>query len=532
VADLCRKLAALHAAGPSGGHLVHRDVKPENVLVSPEGGLWLCDFGGSLLVEELKPVRLGIFGSPLWAPFDQMLPGLPEPNPTWDTYAACVMLFWWITGGRPQYQEDPSPMLTPSGRDAWDALRDLAAAEDAGERLAAMKRLLKAQEGARDVDLVDVRGHAAIQPADREAIARGVARLVDPARYGDEALELAARDLADIMARGLSPLSHPSPPNRYWRAAELAEEIEAIATRLHGAEAARKGARRQRSLEQRVKSLEGARRPSWVVPVAMVAAAGVLGAGALVMSLALDATADPVVEARPAPDLVRVPGGAFPVGDTFGVGEPDERPVKEVQLLPFRIGRTEVTNDAWRGCVEAGVCAAPAWWTAELPEYAGFGDAAQPVVGVTWDQAVTYCAWAGGRLPTEAEWEMAATWAPGAKTAADKRRWPWGEAAPDCSRANFGTCGLGSTARAGALTAGASAFGALDLVGNAWEWTSSEYTTTVRKGWKRVKVVEKVLRGGAHNSQEAYLRPTFRRHDAAETMSPLYSFRCAFSDGG
>ncbi|MFZ5476027.1 MAG: SUMF1/EgtB/PvdO family nonheme iron enzyme [Myxococcota bacterium] len=523
VSELCRKLALLHAAGPAGGSLVHRDVKPENVLVSPEGGLWLCDFGGSLKVEELRPVRLGLFGSPLWAPFDQMLPGLPEPNPTWDTYAACVMLFWWLTGGRPEYQEDPSPMLTARGREAWDALRAMAAAESAVDRLEAMKRLLQAQEGASAADLVDVRGHAAIQEGDRAAIAAGVARLADPLRFGQNALDHAARDLADVMARGLSPLSHPSPPNRYWRASELADEIDAVAERLRGAEAALRGVARNQSLERRVRSLEANRRPAWVLPA--VLGGGALVAGAGVLAVVIAATRAPPGPAEPS-DTVAVAAATFPLGDTFGDGDDDERPVKDVPIAAYRIGRTEVTNAQWRACVEAGVCPALAQ---EGPDYVGLDRDGQPVVGATWSEAGTYCAWAGGRLPSEAEWEMAATWSPEAKTAADKRRWPWGSDGPTCELANFGTCERGVTMLAGSLPKGASAYGALDMVGNAWEWTAGSYRVVRRNGFRRVEVEEKVLRGGAYNSKVAYVRPTFRRHDDPGTRSPLYSFRCVFS---
>ncbi|MDP2311441.1 MAG: SUMF1/EgtB/PvdO family nonheme iron enzyme [Pseudomonadota bacterium] len=536
VAGIARALGELHELPLAGieGRLVHRDIKPENLLVG-DGGLLLADFGGSLLVEGPGSIELGVFGSPMWAPFDQMLPGLPEPNPTWDTYASCVMLFWWLTGGRPAYQADPWPMLTERGRKIWAALCTLAEADEPARR-DATQALFDARDGARASELVDVRGHAAIQEADRVAIGEGVRRLADHARYGDIALADCARDVADLLARGLSPLSHPSPPNRYWRAADLAEELDGIVSRLVLARAARAADAERAGLRAQVRAMS--RSPRW----GRITAAAI-GGGLLVAALGLGLVAlvprtpGPMEISRAAPNAVEVGAGTYMIGDVWGDGEPDERPVRSVILGAFRIHRTEVSNADYASCVDARVCSPLAWQDAKSP-YAlakpggrGFqrlDGATLPAVGVTWQQASTFCAWEGGRLPTEEEWEVAASSTPGGARVEDKRRWPWGEAPADCLRANFGDCQLGQTVPVDSLPAGDSAWGVRHLVGNVWEWTSSSYTVTRRMLFRRVSEEHRVLRGGSYVSVPAALRPTFRRHADPSDVSEVHGFRCVF----
>jgi len=162
-----------------------------------------------------------------------------------------------------------------------------------------------------------------------------------------------------------------------------------------------------------------------------------------------------------------VPAGTFTMGsDPRGAWPPDadEGPRHDVALEPFRITRVPVTNEQYRLFVEATGRPAPSSWPGgSMPA----GEKDVPVTYVTWHDASAFCAWAGGRLPTEAEWEAAAS-------GGDGRLWPWGDLPPDTTRAVFGR-GIGSPSPAGRLPAGASPSGALDLAGNVWEWVSSAY---------------------------------------------------------
>ncbi len=157
-----------------------------------------------------------------------------------------------------------------------------------------------------------------------------------------------------------------------------------------------------------------------------------------------------------------VPAGEFLMGSPDGVGDDDEHPQHSVYLDAFWIMQTEVTNAQYAKCVAAGACGAPdnsRWQDAAYADH--------PVTAVDWNQASAYARWAGGRLPTEAEWEKAAR-------GTDGRTYPWGNEAPAASLANC--CAfVNDTTPVGSYPAGASPYGALDMAGNVWEWTADWY---------------------------------------------------------
>jgi iron(II)-dependent oxidoreductase len=268
--------------------------------------------------------------------------------------------------------------------------------------------------------------------------------------------------------------------------------------------------------------------------------------------------------AGPWPGDVAVPGGRWRLGATPADGFvfDNEKWAHDVELVPFRIARAPVTNAEFAAFVAAGGYQAREFWSdagwawrqssgAEHPAYwlRREGDVwtwrrydqieelkpHAPVTFVNWYEADAWCRWAGRRLPTEAEWEAAALGEPGGSGLADRKRpWPWGETAPDASRANLDFAGAGPCDVAD-RAAGDSAFGCRQMIGNVWEWTASVFApfpgfaadpyADYSQPWFETR---KVLRGGAFATSARIARPGYRNFFTPDRTDVIAGFRtCA-----
>jgi formylglycine-generating enzyme required for sulfatase activity len=218
--------------------------------------------------------------------------------------------------------------------------------------------------------------------------------------------------------------------------------------------------------------------------------------------------------------MLRIPAGPFVMGDD------EESPRREIFVGAFYLDRGEVSTERYSRFLEAaGSIRPPDGWDERDPARSG----ALPVVGVDWYDAEAYCAWAGKRLPTEAEWEKAAR-------GTDGRRFPWGDAPPAPDQANHANASPlaydGGLAPNGAHPAGASPYGVQDLAGNAAEWVADWYAEGfVRSGARNPTGPErgekKVIRGGGRFDDAERITATKRSYADPSTRSEDVGFRCA-----
>jgi formylglycine-generating enzyme required for sulfatase activity len=238
-------------------------------------------------------------------------------------------------------------------------------------------------------------------------------------------------------------------------------------------------------------------------------------------------------------ERVAVPAGPFVRGSIRGAE--DERPRRTQYLRAFSLDRMEVTRAMYARCVAARRCPAPPA-EAAVPPASPARQASQPpqddgelpMTYVNWYEARAYCAFAGGRLPAEAEWEKAAR-------GPDGREFPWGDDA-DCRRANWGNydsegpCAASNPGRptpVGRYPLGASPYGALDLGGNVWEWVEDRYdhdegdvgAAGVRPGGAAGR---RVVRGGSCCSYFVEPRAANRNAWHPGHRDADLGFRCAY----
>ncbi len=256
--------------------------------------------------------------------------------------------------------------------------------------------------------------------------------------------------------------------------------------------------------------------------------------------------------------MIDIPGGIFEVGYNGNAFCYDnELPEHKVYLQPFKIDVAPVTNGEFMKFIEEGGYEdyrywladgwevakeqqwnAPLYWTQEednvwiKKDFRGLGriDPDEPVVNVSYYEADAFARWAGKRLPTEAEWEKAASWNDELQR---KTLYPWGDQRPTSRHANLLESYIWGPSKVGTYPAGKSYYGCHQMIGDVWEWTSSEYVlypgfrSKFSEYTDKWTINQKVLRGGSFATPTAQIRNTYRNYFKPHERIVFAGFRCA-----
>ncbi|WP_199197473.1 SUMF1/EgtB/PvdO family nonheme iron enzyme [Chroococcidiopsis sp. CCALA 051] len=242
--------------------------------------------------------------------------------------------------------------------------------------------------------------------------------------------------------------------------------------------------------------------------------------------------------------MIKIPAGYFEQGNNTIDALDNERPAHQVYLDTYWIDRYPVTCAEYRLFMKAGGYHNPVWWSEngwqwlqqeqiarplywlEDPQYDN-----HPVCGVSWYEAEAYANFADKRLPTEAEWEKAASWD---ALNSHHRTYPWGEVEPDLDRCNHNYA-IAQTTPVNAHPNGRSAYGCEDMLGNVWEWTAcvfdgyAGFASYPYTGYSQVYFdgQHQVLKGGSWATRPWALRASFRNWYHPGVRQILAGFRCA-----
>ncbi len=527
---IARALQFAHDQG-----IIHRDVKPSNILITLSGEPMLTDFGIAKILENDEGTALTSTGMGVGTP-EYMAPEQWTGNvsPQSDIYALGVVFYEMVTGRKPYIADTPPAIMLKQATEPLPSpVKFMPNLPEKVEKVI-LKALAKQPEN-RYSDM-----HAFAEALEKVGL-----EYITGQGEGDE------RATQDLIEAGKTGQRHkPKLPMRRWLPIVGIIAFTCLVLAMVGGYLVWKNIfPMQTTMPTDVLST-----PSNNNTLSISLTPILSHPLDLTPTASLNVTPTPVftslpdigsTQISPADGMVMV---YIPEGD-FSMGNPaeealancwrfrsdcqlswftDEEPTHRVFLNAYWIDQNEVTNEMYAQCVQDGSCAIPRK-TGSALRGSYYGDSRYqnyPVIYVNWNDSKTYCQWAGRRLPTEAEWEKAAKGPNGSI-------YPWGNGDPKSDLLNY-KGNIGDTTSGGNFPAGASYYQVFDMAGNVWEWVADWYgdnyysqsldqnPTGPATGNKRI------IRGGAwvEMSDEGDIRTTARASGGPDSANNYIGFRC------
>jgi serine/threonine protein kinase len=493
--------------------IVHRDVKPSNILITESGEPMLTDFGVAKIIDEEATLDLTGTSATVGTP-EYMAPEQATSKTTdhrVDIYALGIVFYEMVAGRKPFQADTPLAILFKQASEPLPRLNMFVKGiPDQVERIL-VKALAKKPENRYQTMSEFAR-------VLEDGAGGRTARINEPSDRGPQ-INLPNLPRKVLINIGLAVLV-------IGLFAILSKPLSGLSTQIFTTTTP------GNAPTSTYTSTPAHTKTPQVTNTPMATAIPELGIGS-------------TMTGEDGATLVYVPAGEFTMG---GDVNSDEKPIHTVNLDAFWIDQTEVTNKLFSSFVIATgyqTDAEKAGWSymfnnpdwvetngADWQHPTGPGSNVtrkdqHPTINVSWNDATAYCEWVGRRLPTEAEWEKAAR-------GTDARIYPWGNAAPNDTLLNYNN-NIGDTTEVDIYETGKNIYGAYDMAGNVWEWVNDWYSETYYQSSPSSNPLGpnlgeyRVLRGGAWNISSDYVRSASRNWD--DPINPYYDlgFRCARS---